>query len=137
MFLFLKQLPAAERIIKRNPFFYSEFRQTLDAMEGAGLAARRATAERLRARAVGWARQLPGYRGYDFARPFSELPLLAKARLQNALGGYDGRQFQFRVWWVRDYSAKNLKHIPEYILNRKVWNPTGGMTEWLYVKKGL
>jgi predicted membrane-bound mannosyltransferase len=61
----------------------------------------------------------------------------AKARLQTALQGYDGRQFQFRIWWVRDYSAKNLLHLPKYILERKVWNPTGGMTEWLYVKKGL
>ena len=24
-----------------------------------------------------------------------------------------------------------------YITQRKVWNPTGGMKEWLYVKKGL
>jgi uncharacterized protein (TIGR03663 family) len=61
----------------------------------------------------------------------------AKARLEKTLGGYNGRRFQFRVWWVRDYSAKNLKHLPKYTLERKVWNPTGGMTEWLYVKKGL
>jgi uncharacterized protein (TIGR03663 family) len=61
----------------------------------------------------------------------------AKARLGNALQAYDGRQFQFRVWWVRDYATENLKHVPKYILQRKVWNPTGGMTEWLYVKKGL
>ena len=41
MFLFLKQIPAAERIIKRNPFFYSEFRQALERMEDAGLEAHR------------------------------------------------------------------------------------------------
>src|SRR4051812_42978738 len=91
MFLFLKQIPAAERVIKRNPFFYSEFRQALERMESAGLDLRRATADRLRARAIGWARQLPGYQTYDFAGPFSELPLLAKARLQNEADDFQRR----------------------------------------------
>ena len=88
MFLFLKQIPAAERIIKRNPFFYSEFRGALERMENAGLEERRTQAERLRARVAGWAATLPGYRGYDFTRPFSELPLLAKATLQNDAAGF-------------------------------------------------
>lgn len=91
MFLFLKQIPAAERIIKRNPFFYSEFRQALERMEGADLDTRRALAERLRARVVGWASRLPGYRDYDFSRPFSELPLLSKARLQDEAAHFQRR----------------------------------------------
>ena len=28
-------------------------------------------------------------------------------------------------------------NLLRYIRTRKVWNPTGGMKEWLYVKKGL
>jgi len=83
MFLFLKQIPAAERLIKRNPFFYSEFRNALERMESADLEARRAMAEKLRARVARWATKLPGYRDYNFARPFGEWPLLSKARLQN------------------------------------------------------
>jgi uncharacterized protein (TIGR03663 family) len=61
----------------------------------------------------------------------------AQARLQNALQAYDGRKFQFRVWWVRNYGEIRPGNLFDYITKRKVWNPTGGMTEWLYVKKGL
>ncbi|HVM84019.1 MAG TPA: hypothetical protein VMW18_09035 [Candidatus Binatia bacterium] len=88
MFLFLKQLPTAERLIKRNPFFYYEFRRALTEMEGAGLDARRAMADRLRARVMRWASSLPGYGSYDFSRPFGELPLLSKARLQAEAGRF-------------------------------------------------
>ena len=35
------------------------------------------------------------------------------------------------------YGAINPGNLFRYITQRKVWNPTGGMTEWLYVKKGL
>jgi phenylacetate-CoA ligase len=59
MFLFLKQIPTAERLIKRNPLFYREFRKLLDEMEQAGLEARRAIIERLRARVLGWAPAQP------------------------------------------------------------------------------
>jgi uncharacterized protein (TIGR03663 family) len=74
------------------------------------------------------------------APPTSDVVILtdaSKARLQNALQGYEGRQFQFRVWWVRDYGAMRPGNVLRYITQRKTWNPTGGMTEWLYVKKGL
>jgi uncharacterized protein (TIGR03663 family) len=62
----------------------------------------------------------------------------SRARLQNALGGYEGREFDFRVWWVRDYSRFfHPGDLFRYITQRKVWNPTGGMNEWLYIKKGV
>jgi uncharacterized protein (TIGR03663 family) len=72
----------------------------------------------------------------------------AKARLQGALGAYDCNQYQFRVWWVRDYGIIHAAdhtspgplrpgNVLKYIVSRKVWNPTGGMKEWLCVKKGL
>jgi len=91
MFLFLKQIPAIERVIKRNPFFYSEFRKALDQTEDAGLDARRAMVQRLRAQVVRWSAKLPGYRDYDFSRPFTDLPLLTKARLQNQAGDFQRR----------------------------------------------
>lgn len=62
----------------------------------------------------------------------------SKARLEQAgqLAPYDGRQFDFRVWWVRDYPAGvNVGNLFRYITQRKVWNPTGGMKEWLYIKR--
>lgn len=60
------------------------------------------------------------------------------ARLSAQLGDYDCRQFDFRVWWVREYG--NLwkpGNLFRYITQREVSNPTGGMKEWLCVRKGL
>jgi len=60
----------------------------------------------------------------------------SRARLRNALGGYDCRQFPFRVWWVRDYSgAIKPGNVFRYITRREVWNPTGDMKEWLCTRK--
>lgn len=91
MFLFLKRIPTAERLIKRNPLFYREFRDLLDRMERADLDTRRAIVERLRRRVLRWARAMPGYGGYDFSRPFEELPLLSKSRLQNEAARFQRR----------------------------------------------
>ena len=55
----------------------------------------------------------------------------------SAMAAYDCRPFDFRVWWVREYGKIRPGNLLRYILTRKVWNPTGGMKEWLYVKKGL
>ena len=61
----------------------------------------------------------------------------AHNRLLNALGAYDCRQFDFRVWWVRDYSgAIKPGNVFRYLTRREVWNPTGGMKEWLCTRKG-
>ncbi len=44
------------------------------------------------------------------------------------LTGYEGRQFDFRVWWVRDYpEGTSVSNLFRYITKREVWNPTGGM----------
>jgi uncharacterized protein (TIGR03663 family) len=61
----------------------------------------------------------------------------SRTRLGRALNGYDGREYSFRVWWVRDYAKMSPKNWWNWIVHRKVWNPTGGMPEWLYVKKGV
>jgi uncharacterized protein (TIGR03663 family) len=62
----------------------------------------------------------------------------SRARLLNALGGYQGRQFDFRVWWVRDYKdALKPGDWWRWMTKREVWNPTGGMKEWLYIRNGV
>ena len=61
----------------------------------------------------------------------------ARARLANALGGYSGRPFDFRVWWVRDYKgATDPGNWWRWMTKRETWNPTGGMKEWLYTRNG-
>jgi len=57
-------------------------------------------------------------------------------RLLGQLAGYDGREFPFRVWWVRDYGAMSPGGWWRWYTERKPWNPTGGLPEWLYVRQG-
>jgi uncharacterized protein (TIGR03663 family) len=57
-------------------------------------------------------------------------------RLLQNLAGYDGRRFPFRVWWVRDYGEMSPDAWWSWMTERKPWNPTGGMQEWLYVRQG-
>ena len=134
MFLFLKQIPAAERIIKRNPFFYSEFRHALEAMDGAGLEARRAEAERLRMRVLRWARKLPGYRGYDFARGFTDLPLLCKSRLQR-----EAADFQRQTWIPQVDVATSGTTGQPLRLKRSIQSLAveQAMFDWMAAKVGL
>ena len=80
------------------------------------------------------------YQQANAAAPNSDVLILtdaSKARMESAgqLNGYDGRQFDFRVWWVREYDQIRPGNLFKYITTRKVWNPTGGMKEWLYIKK--
>jgi hypothetical protein len=53
-----------------------------------------------------------------------------------ALRDLRGREFPFRVWWVRDYGAMSPGNWARWLLKREVWNPTGGMPEWLYERPG-
>jgi uncharacterized protein (TIGR03663 family) len=57
-------------------------------------------------------------------------------RLLGQLAGYDGREFPFRVWWVRDYGAMSAGGWWRWYAERRPWNPTGGLPEWLYVRQG-
>jgi uncharacterized protein (TIGR03663 family) len=70
--------------------------------------------------------------------PESDVILLTQAsntRLSPTLTGYDGRKYRFRVWWVRDYGAMSPGNWARWMLERKPWNPTGGMPEWIYVRR--
>jgi uncharacterized protein (TIGR03663 family) len=62
---------------------------------------------------------------------------LSRARLGRALDDYHGRRFAFRVWWVRDYSKMSPHAWWEWFVRRRVWNPTGGLPEWLYIRNGV
>jgi uncharacterized protein (TIGR03663 family) len=59
----------------------------------------------------------------------------SQARLRDRLTGYDGRQIRFRVWWVRDYGGMTPGGWLRWFATRKPWNPTGGMPEWIYVRR--
>jgi uncharacterized protein (TIGR03663 family) len=60
----------------------------------------------------------------------------SQARLQQGLIGYDGREIPFRVWWVRDYGkALDPGAWWRWFSEREPWNPTGGMPEWVYVRR--
>jgi hypothetical protein len=58
-------------------------------------------------------------------------------RLAPQLAAYKGRRFSFRVWWVRDYAKGTPGAWLRWIAQRKVWNPTGGMPEYIYVRRGV
>ena len=59
-----------------------------------------------------------------------------RAALADRLPGYAGREFPFRVWWVRDYGAMSPRAWWRWFTRREPWNPTGGMREWLYERPG-
>jgi uncharacterized protein (TIGR03663 family) len=73
------------------------------------------------------------------APPDSDVLILtqgARDRLDPDLrGGYRGREFPFRVWWVRDYSKLDPGSAWRYLTKREPWNPTGGMPEFLYERR--
>ena len=59
-----------------------------------------------------------------------------RERLLQSLAGYEGRRFPFRVWWVREYDKMSPGAWFRWFTERKTWNPTGGLPEWLYVRQG-
>ena len=59
-----------------------------------------------------------------------------RERALEGLAGYDGREFPFRVWWVRDYGAMSARGWWDWLARREPWNPTGGLPEWIYVRQG-
>jgi uncharacterized protein (TIGR03663 family) len=59
----------------------------------------------------------------------------SRNRLAPNLTGYDGRRFPFRVWWVRDYAGMSVGGWWRWLTTREPWNPTGGMPEWIYVRR--
>ena len=100
MSAFVKSIPLAERLIRRNPLFYGGFRRLLARAEGAGLEERREIAKGLLARNRAWAKSLPGYSGIDLAQPLAEQPILVKETLQ-----VRSKDFQCRSWVPVSHAA--------------------------------
>jgi uncharacterized protein (TIGR03663 family) len=75
------------------------------------------------------------------AQPTSQVLLLtdpARVRLGPELTAYEGRRFDFRVWWVRDYGgAASPANWARWMVSREPWNPTGGMPLWLFVRRDV
>jgi uncharacterized protein (TIGR03663 family) len=70
--------------------------------------------------------------------PESDVVILTQAardRLQGELADFEGREFPFRVWWVRDYGAMSPASWWRWFTKREPWNPTGGMPEWIYRRR--
>jgi hypothetical protein len=62
----------------------------------------------------------------------------ARAKLLPDLAAYEGRRYRFRVWWVRDWSKKfSPSAWAKWLIGRTTWNPTGGMPEWIYVRRDV
>ena len=71
--------------------------------------------------------------------PDSDVLILTEAareRLAPRLADFRGREFPFRVWWVRDGSTMTPAAWWRWFTAREPWNPTGGLPEWLYVRQG-
>ena len=78
----------------------------------------------------------------ETAAPTGDVLILtdaAKVRLEPQLAAlYEGRRFDLRVWWVKEYDkAWSPAAWAKYMVDRKPWNPTGGMPQWLYVRRDL
>jgi len=62
----------------------------------------------------------------------------ARDKLKPELAAYDGRKFDFRVWWIKDYTKKfSTSAWWEWFTERKAWSPTGGMKEWFYLRRDV
>jgi phenylacetate-CoA ligase len=83
MSAFVKNMPLADRLIRRNPLYYRGFRRLLAQSETASLSERRTLAAELLARNHAWAQALPGYAGFNLERPLNEQPILVKEILQD------------------------------------------------------
>jgi len=116
MFLFLKQIPTAERLIKRNPLFLPGVSASCSTRWSTRASTRAGPSwSACRARVIGWARALPGYGDYDFKGPFSALPLLSKSRLQN-----EALRFQRRTVMAAARGRNQRHHRPPLKLKRSM-----------------
>jgi phenylacetate-CoA ligase len=100
MSAFVKNIPLADRLIRRNPLFYAGFRRLLQQSERATLQERRAAMQRLLERSRAWAGSVPGYARFDLARPLAEQPVLLKETLQSRAD-----EFQSRSWFPAAHAA--------------------------------
>ncbi len=63
--------------------------------------------------------------------PDSDVLILTQAA-HDRLDPRGGREFPFRVWWVRDYGKMTPAAWWRWFTKREPWSPTGGLPEFLY-----
>jgi phenylacetate-CoA ligase len=91
MLQFLKRVPLVEDLIRRNPVYYAQFRTLLDEAEAMDEAGRAALRDRLLARMLGWAAEVPGYGASAGLASAADYPVLTKDMLQAHAGSYRAR----------------------------------------------
>ena len=79
---FFKRAPFVEDLIRRNPIFYTRFRQLLDQAERMSEADRLEMRRRLLGRSIAHAVRLPAYRDHVPAAAIETFPVLTKDMLQ-------------------------------------------------------
>jgi uncharacterized protein (TIGR03663 family) len=57
------------------------------------------------------------------------------AELGDQLDEFEAERFPFRVWWVRDYAALTPRSFARWLLWREPWSDTGGLHEWLLIRR--
>src|SRR5690348_13923978 len=93
MSAFIKSIPLADHVIRRNPLFYGKFRRLLARMERATLEERRKLSLRLLERSRRWAERMPGYAEFGLSRSLTDQPILTKEALQERT-----QDFQSTPW---------------------------------------
>jgi uncharacterized protein (TIGR03663 family) len=72
------------------------------------------------------------------APPTSQILILteaAQAQMLPNLAAYEGRRFDFRVWWIKKPYSTSVADWKDWFLDKKPWSITGGMKEWFYVRR--
>jgi uncharacterized protein (TIGR03663 family) len=81
-----------------------------------------------------------GYPDVQTTPPASQVEIMTEeahtAQLP-ALQAYDCRQFDFRVWWVKDYSKQGLSTWWKWFTKRTPWDTTGGLKEWFCLRRDV
>ncbi len=66
----------------------------------------------------------------------------SRTALKPNLAAYEGRPFDFRIWWVKKSGKDDNYHHKldvgawwDWWTKLKTWTPTGGMKEWFYLRR--
>jgi uncharacterized protein (TIGR03663 family) len=74
------------------------------------------------------------------APPTSQILVLtdaAEVAMLPNLAAYEGRKFDFRIWWIKKPYSKSIGDWKDWFLHHKPWSATGGMTEHFYVRRDV
>ena len=78
-----------------------------------------------------------GVRNAEYV-PTSDVLILTDATRQlllPKLADYRERKIDFRVWWIHNFHQWSVRKWWRWLIFRTPFSPTGGMWEWLYVRR--